>query len=292
MISSTSVSLPNLAWKAGLSGYPGIESLTIFNETWAPYISWYSNYEPIAPNVETSDHTIIGAPMLWGKGDQCLSGTDGPVDAERLSNFTVYVAAGETAPSIFFGFYEPDCDCDSSSHIPSVPDGIDAWNTYLAPLRSSNSIPLGSPSMCTQLDQKWLTEFNQTSSSHSVPEWDVTSIHVNKPTSAEGIAVVEYYYQTFGKPVWITELTCVDDSDWSSCGDQNAVNSFIDGMVDFLEETDYVYAYGANNGEGVPGVWNLMESSSSGKTLTATGEYYLEKLQSLKSSSSSSSYGK
>ncbi|KAI5237895.1 hypothetical protein E4T42_09125 [Aureobasidium subglaciale] len=275
---TSTASTMSLAFKAGLSGYPGIETLDLFNQQWVPYISWYSNYEPVAPNINASTHTVVGAPMLWGKGDQCLTNNpDGPVDKWRLGNFTEYVTSGETHPDVFFGFYEPDCDCPSSSHITDVNVGVQKWNELIKPLRS-RGIALGSPPMCTQLDQSWLTNF----AAQGVT-WDITSIHVNKPTVAEGIKVVEYYVQKFGKPVWVSEFTCVNDQNWSSCGDQATVNAFIDGMVKYFEGNDMVLAYGANNGEGVPGVWNLMTSSWPPQ-LTATGQHYQSVLKSLASS--------
>ncbi|KAF1351822.1 glycosyl hydrolase catalytic core-domain-containing protein [Delphinella strobiligena] len=271
---STTSSGLNLAWKAGLSGYPGIQTLSTFTDQWAPYISWYSNYEPVAPNLNLSTHTILGAPMLWGKGDQCLTGADGPVDLYRLDNFTTYVSSGETTPDIFFGFYEPDCDCDSSSHIPNVTTAYSKWNEWIAPL-ASRGIKLGSPPMCTQLDQTWLSGFASLGAT-----WDITSIHVNKPTAAEGIEVVEYYSHLFGKPIWVSEFTCVNDTNWSSCGDQDVVNEFISLMVEYFEGNDDVLAYGANNGEGVPGVWNLM-SQDWPPVLTATGLHYQSVLEGL-----------
>lgn len=264
----------SLAWKAGLSGYPGIETLSVFKNEWLPYISWYSNYLPITPNQNASSHTVIGAPMLWGKGDQCLTGPDGPVDKWRYDNFTTYVETGETDPAVFFGFYEPDCDCNSSSHITNVQDGVNMWNQAIKPL-SNRGILLGSPPMCTQLDQSWLSEF-----SAAGVTWDITSIHVNKPTAAEGKQVVEYYYQKFGKPVWVSEFTCVQDKDWSSCGNQTVVNTFIDEMVEYFEGSSHVLAYGANNGEGVPGLWNLMTSTYPPQ-LTATGLHYQAVLKGL-----------
>ncbi|KAG9524637.1 glycoside hydrolase family 128 protein, partial [Aureobasidium melanogenum] len=274
---TSSASSMSLAFKAGLSGFPSIETTDVFKQQWMPYISWYSNYEPVAPNFDASTHTVVGAPMLWGKGDQCLTNNpDGPVDEWRLGNFTEYVTSGETDPNVFFGFYEPDCDCPSSSHITNVTVGVEKWNQYIKPLRN-RGIALGSPPMCTQLDQTWLTNF----AAQGVT-WDVTSIHVNKPTVADGIKVVEYYASKFGKPVWVSEFTCVNDTNWSSCGDQDTVNSFIDGMVQYFEGNDNVIAYGANNGEGVPGVWNLMTNDWPPQ-LTATGQHYQSVLKSLAS---------
>ncbi|KAG9744213.1 hypothetical protein KCU75_g15140, partial [Aureobasidium melanogenum] len=90
------------------------------------------------------------------------------------------------------------------------------------------------------------------------------------------------YVSKFGKPVWVSEFTCVNDTNWSSCGDQDTVNSFIDGMVQYFEGNDNVIAYGANNGEGVPGVWNLMTNDWPPQ-LTATGQHYQSVLKNLAS---------
>jgi len=151
---------------------------------------------------------------------------------------------------------------------------VQAWNKLLKPL-GARGVPLGSPPMCTQLDQSWLSAF----AAQGVT-WDVTSVHVNKPSAAEGKAVVEYYVQKFGRPVWVSEFTCVNDKDWSSCGNQSVVNTFIDEMVEYFEGNDDVVAYGANTGEGVPGVWNLFANTWP-QQLTATGKHYQAVLESL-----------
>jgi len=275
-VNATARSGGQLSWKAGLSGFPDIETNPTFAQ-FIPYLSWYSNYNPVAPDLTQNGHTVLGAPMLWGKGDGCPDGPDGPVDQQRFQSFEQNVASGATSPSYFFGFYEPDCNCPSSSNIPDVQTGLDAWRQYIAPL-SSRGILLGSPPMCKQLDEDWLTQF--VALNGGSVSWDVTSIHVNKPTVDEGIKVVEYYANKFGKPVWVSEFTCVNDQDWSSCGDQGTVNAFIDGMVAYFEQSSAVLAYGANTGEGVPGLWSLFTNGWP-QQLTETGQHYLDTLKQL-----------
>ena len=70
----------------------------------------------------------------------------------------------------------------------------------------------------------------------------------------------------------------MDDDGWVSPGGQDVVNAYIDGMVKYLEGAEHVIAYGANNGEGVPSPWPLMDSGNN-YALTATGQHYLEAIK-------------
>jgi hypothetical protein len=72
--------------------------------------------------------------------------------------------------------------------------------------------------------------------------------------------------------------TCVNDDGWVSPGGQDVVDTFIKDIIPWLEETEYVIAYGANNGEGIPGPWPLMDASNS-YALTATGQTYLDTIK-------------
>jgi hypothetical protein len=83
--------------KAGLSGYPSIQNTKAF-QSLAPYIGWYSDYNPDTPD----SGSVQGVPMLWGgKGSHCS------VTAGRLAAFKKTVAKHN--PKLMFGFYEPDC---------------------------------------------------------------------------------------------------------------------------------------------------------------------------------------
>ncbi|KAF2233324.1 glycoside hydrolase family 128 protein, partial [Viridothelium virens] len=245
----------------------GIASKQAFKDL-APYISWYSDYTPT-----TADSgSVKGIPMA--NGVSCSSDTD---DASRMSAFDSLT----TAPPFMFGFYEPDCSCPSSSQM-SASDGTSIWNEKLAPL-ASNGTALGSPSMCKQYDEDWLTPFSvdsATGSSLLHADWTYTSIHVNK-NSLDGVkADVGYYWTKYQKPIWVSEFACVDDKDgFTPCTDQTEIDQFISDAVDFFQSNGSVVAYGPSNGEGLGTVWPLIDSSTG--QLTATGTTYLNKIKSL-----------
>ncbi|KAF9768317.1 hypothetical protein IL306_014385 [Fusarium sp. DS 682] len=65
---------------------------------------------------------------------------------------------------------------------------------------------LGSPSMCTQKDEKWLKKFN---AALLAKKWDFTAIHIYKPDMAGVQADIDYYWNTYRQPIWATEFGCV-----------------------------------------------------------------------------------
>ncbi|KAK5109873.1 hypothetical protein LTR62_006480 [Meristemomyces frigidus] len=265
--SASGISASNLTpngKKRGLSGYVGIQSTDAFKQ-YAPHISWYSDYTPNTPDAEG----VMGIGMLWGAdGSAC-----GSVETERLATFSD-VAANSSAPSIMFGFYEPDCQCPMSADM-STSDAATQWDALLAPLKSKGTI-LGSPSMCKQKDEDFLTPFKSAIST----DWDVTSIHINKPDLQGAKDDVEYYVQKYGKPVWVSEFACVNDEpSWQPCTDQTQINSFINDVVSYFEGNDNVVAYGPSNGAGLGDVWPLTDSNTG--ELTASGQTYLNAISSL-----------
>jgi len=209
---------------------------------------------------------------LWGDGSACAS-----VSSTRLTQFNDVVGSS-SAPKIMFGFYEPDCDCPDSSAISDPSTGLAMWNEYLKPL-AARGTTLGSPSMCTQKDESWLSEFSGKATGQELATWDVTSIHINKNSLAGAQADVEYYVAKYGKPVWVTEFACVDDVDgWAPCSDQGEINTFINEVVAFFQGNDSVVAYGPSNGLGLGNVWPMTDSSGA---LTATGQTYINAIKNL-----------
>ena len=117
-----------------------------------------------------------------------------------------------TTPEFMFGFYEPDCNCPASSYMTTA-DGTSIWNEKLAPLASKGTL-LGSPSMCKQYSEDWLTPFSiDTSTKKSLldAEWRYTSIHINKNNIDGVMKDVGYYWVKYGRPIWVSEFACVDD---------------------------------------------------------------------------------
>ena len=247
--------------KAGLSGYVGVQSTSAFKE-FAPHISWYSDYTPNTPH----SHGVKGIGMLWGaSGSSCSS-----VEVDRLKTFNSMISKGNI-PDIMFGFYEPDCSCPYSSEM-SVASAAHDWNKLLAPLKKRGTM-LGSPSMCKQYDEDFLTPF-KSRVSHG---WDVTAIHINKPNLAEAKKDVEYYVKKYKKPVWVAEFACVHDQPrWEPCTDQGEIDKYIRDLVGYFEKSEHVVAFGPSNGAGLGDVWPLTDGD--GK-LTASGRTYLRAIK-------------
>ena len=248
--------------KAGLSGYVGIQGKAAFHQL-APHISWYSDYTPNTPNF----HGVKGVGMLWGaSGSSC-----GSVVSDRLKTFESMIKHG--VPDIMFGFYEPDCYCPDSSQM-STSAGAADWNKLLAPLGRKGTI-LGSPSMCKQYDETWLTPFK-----HSISHpWDVTAVHINKPNLAGAKQDIEYYAKKYKKPIWVAEFACVhDQGGWAPCTDQGEIDMFIKDVVNYFEHNEHVVAYGPSNGAGLGDAWPLTDNSGG---LSHTGKTYLNAIKDL-----------
>ncbi|KDR79043.1 hypothetical protein GALMADRAFT_1290695 [Galerina marginata CBS 339.88] len=249
--SPTSRSLIPNNVKAGIAGgdaYPYMKD----------HIGWWYDWSP-NPSKPGSP---IAVPMLWGDG------TVDAQDAQRLKAFENLA----TVPPYVLGFEEPDCPSGSGSAGMSVEDGVSKWESLIAPLGAKGA-KLGSPSMCKQIDETWLAEFQGKISK----EWDFTAVHINK-NNMDGVKEVEHY-MAYGKPIWVTEFACVDDSpDFIPCTDQGQINDFIQDVVPYFESNPNVYAYAYSNGLGLGDVWPLMNGDSlseSGKTyLAAISQYH------------------
>ncbi|KIJ92495.1 glycoside hydrolase family 128 protein [Laccaria amethystina LaAM-08-1] len=238
--------------KAGIAGgdaYPFLKD----------HIGWWYDWSPNPSKAGTP----VGVPMLWG------GGTADAQDAARLRQFQQI----SQAPPFVLGFEEPDCASGDGSAGMSVEDGVSKWESLIAPL-SKKGTKLGSPSMCKQADETWLSQF---SSKISTP-WDFTAIHINK-NSLAGVKLDIEHYISYGKPIWVTEFACVDDfQGFRPCTDQDEIDGFINDVVPYFQAHPNVYAYAYSNGLGLGDVWPLMSRNSlseSGKTyLAAISKYH------------------
>jgi hypothetical protein len=132
-------------------------------------------------------------PTLWGNGNT------GSQDWNRLEAFK----SMNWNPQYVQGFYEPDCS-------PPMSSAIDPWTA--AALWKSTIYPwkwkgatLVSPGMCKQADEDWLTPFKQAIGDDFM--WDITSVHINK-VDMDGVRkVLDHYWNTYGKPMFVTEVS-------------------------------------------------------------------------------------
>ncbi|KAK4689886.1 hypothetical protein P7C73_g240, partial [Tremellales sp. Uapishka_1] len=243
--SSSSSSLTPNGIKAGLSAGDALDAC-------GDHIGWWYDWSA-DPSGSSS---ALAIPMLWG---------DGSVDSTDASRLAAFKAI-TIAPKYIIGFEEPDCTTYGSSDI-GVATAAALWDSVIAPWQSQGTLLL-SPSMCHQKDETWLTPFKNAIST----QWDITNLHINK-NSMDGVnADLDYYWTTYGKPMWITEFACVDDSTgFTPCTDQSEINTFINDIVALFENDSRVYGYAYSNGEGLGDVWPMWSNGA----LTESGTTYL-----------------
>lgn len=219
------------------------------------HIGWWYNWAPTEEG--TSANGVDFVSMLWGNGH--VDSTD----ASRLAEFEALT----TTPQWIIGPEEPDCSTTGSADM-SVADTATLWNAQMAPKGAAGSLLL-SPSMCKQADENgWLKQFQGQISR----DFDITNLHINKNSMAGVKTDLDYYWNTYGKPMWVSEVSanetepchlfwasrvpilgpvlircqfaCVDDSNgFTPCTDQGEINSFINDIVALFESDSRVYAY-------------------------------------------------
>jgi len=200
---------------------------------------------------------MVAASMLWGDGSL---GADQD-DWNRLVQFKALTST----PAYIIGPEEPDCSTPGSAAM-SIDATATLWNTVIAPHGAQGSV-LMSPSMCHQIDETFLTPWMAKISVQP----DVINIHVNKKNMAGVKASIDYYYNKYKKPIWVTEFACVEDQSWTPCTDQGEINQFINDIVDVFEKDERVYAYAYSNGIGLGNVWPAIVNGQ----MTASGKAYL-----------------
>lgn len=202
-------------------------------------------------------------PMLWGNGHR------GSVqsDWDRFSTFKSTWTNG-AVPKYMLGFNEPDCPTGESSDM-SVQSAVQTWNQYIAPLGNKGAL-LISPAMCMQESETWLRSF---SSGGLAADFDVVAVHIYTTTVEGARKVLDHYWNTYRKPMWITEFGCVDaPNGFVPCWDQNQVNAFMYDVVDLFQKHPNVYAYAPCD---VGNAWKLGQSGA----LTATGWAYMNAIK-------------
>ncbi|EIW71345.1 hypothetical protein TREMEDRAFT_42766, partial [Tremella mesenterica DSM 1558] len=165
------------------------------------------------------------------------------------------------------GFEEPDCYTTGSSGI-DVGAAAGVWNSVIAPWKAAGAT-LISPGMCKQADETWLGPFQKLIN----VDWDVTALHINKLDMAGVQLDLDHYWQAYGKPMIVTEFACVDDQNgFIPCSDQGQINTFINQIVDLLQNDGRVIGYMMSAGEGLGNVWPPWNADGS---LSESGQTYL-----------------
>lgn len=228
---------------------------------WKDHLGWYYDWSPVP---RRNSPGITPVPMLWGGGG--TSRTD-------AAHFDKFLHMPDT-PKYVLGFNEPDCPGQDVSANMAVSHGVNLWNSMIVPWAKKGTL-LGSPAMCHQRHETWLKDFSRKPLARS---WDFTAIHIYKPDLAGVQANIDYYWNTYRKPIWVTELGCVfDDGGWRPCTDQKYINRWIYDVVDLLENNPHVAAYAYTDGGGLGNAWN--PTNAAGTALSESGRTYLSAIK-------------
>ena len=231
--------------------------------------SWHQRFDKLKPHWHYSWNWELRAnypegvefvPMIWGRG----SATQARID--YLNNLA---SLGEIQNILTFN--EPDLESQSNM---SVDEVVNLW-----PLLETLNVPISSPVASAPLND-WMRDFMEKASNQNL-RVDFVAIHIyHKNDPVKFIELVEEVYQTYGKPIWITEFAVRDTNATitnPNIYSESYVLSFMQYVLDELYELDYVKRYSwfdpnANN----PKYPRLQTADiiDENDQLTTLGEYY------------------
>jgi hypothetical protein len=197
--------------------------------------SWQERFDKLKPHWHYSWNWELRAnypdgiefvPMIWGSE----SATQARID--YLNNLA---SLGEIQNVLTFN--EPDLESQSNM---SVDEVVNLW-----PLLETLNVPISSPVASAPLND-WMRDFMKKASNQNL-RVDFVAIHIyHKNDPVKFIELVEEVYQTYGKPIWITEFSVRDTSATTTNPNiypENYVLSFMQYVLDELYELDYVKRY-------------------------------------------------
>jgi len=122
----------------------------------------------------------------------------------------------------------------------SPSSGAELWNKYLKPLRSKG-YTLVSPAVTSAPNgKKWMQDFfDQIGGTGGV---DIVAIHWYDVGAEKFIAYVEDFYNTFQKPIWVTEFACQNFNGGAQCS-MDEVWTFMGTVTKWMDKTSFVLAY-------------------------------------------------
>lgn len=215
--------------------------------------SWYYNWASEAFN-NSIDEGVAHVPMMWGGAEDSVEGI---LNMTSTSNYIL-------------GFNEPDIKSQANMFFF---DAIDTWKEYISPLNMRKISPAPA---APGGDSKWLKQF-MIGDYKCINPWDGTwGLYTDYEDDAtktwvEGMgddvdAVVLHYYrnqinlqglldavetlwETYHKPIWITEISIfgvkgqTSDHSYELPEKRAAMAEFVQGIVENLDAIPYVERY-------------------------------------------------
>ena len=228
------------------------ERFVKLNPSW--HYSWNWEYKDNYPS------GVEFVPMIWGMGGLTQEKID------YLNNL-----ASEGTIKNVLTFNEPDLGDQADM---TVDEAVALW-----PLLETLSVPISSPVTSAPLND-WMRTFMNEAVADNL-RIDFVAIHIyHKNTPSNFIALVEEVYQTYGKPIWITEFAVRDTNATTSTPNKYSeayVLSFMDEVLNSLDQLDYVKRYSwfdpNSNNPKYPRLATA-DLISETNVLTALGDFY------------------
>lgn len=241
------------------SGKKG-SAFTYKNETWSTRISrlqafwhysWGFELQPTRPT------GVEYVPMFWGKW--------APNDANVAYIDSLYKAG---AVNYLLAFNEPDREDQSNM---TVQEALDLW-----PKLESLDIPLVSPAPANW-NIAWMENFMNQVEERNL-RVDYVAIHwYGAPNVGAFLNMVREVYETYGRPIWITEFAVADwqantlaDNRYS----KEEVLNFMEMVLPQLDRLPYVYRYAWYNGSPGGRVLGNSVLFDANDELTELGQFY------------------
>jgi hypothetical protein len=187
-----------------------------------PYWHYSWNWEYKAPYPSGVEFV----PMIWGSGG---------ATQERVDYLNNLASMGVIQNVLAFN--EPDLEGQANM---TVDEAVALW-----PLLEMLNVPISSPVTSAPLND-WMRTFMNKAATDNL-RVDFVAIHIyHKNTPSNFLALVEEVYQTYGKPIWITEFAVRDTNATTSTPNKYSeayVLSFMEEVLNALEQLDYVKRY-------------------------------------------------
>jgi len=231
--------------------------------------SWQERFEKLKPHWhyswnwelrESYPNGIEFVPMIWGRENATQS---------RIDYLNNLASLGAIENVLLFN--EPDLSTQSNM---SVDEVVSLW-----PLIETLNVPISSPVTSAPLSD-WMKNFMEQVSNQNL-RVDFVAIHIyHKNDSVKFVELIEEVYETYGKPIWITEFAVRDTNATENNPNiysEDYVLSFMQNVLNEIYDLDYVKRYSwfdpnANN-EKYP-MLQTANIINENNQLTTLGEYY------------------
>ena len=243
---ATSTSKAGLAWPNGNANPIG---------SWENgKIDWYYTWS--AYPVDGSSLNFM--PMLWGSDKV----SEWEQQKDKFDSLKVTAILGMNEPN------------ESSQSNLDASSAASLWNQYIAPYKGKYTLisPACTSSTGYNGGIEWLQRFQQ-----SGADFDAVATHIYETDPEKVIEYLQNIYNTFQKPIYLTEFACQNYSGGSQCS-QDEVWQFLIKTTQWMDQQDFIHGYsyfGAMMSmQGVNEFNQLL--SSDGSSPTDLGNYYLQ----------------